>query len=62
MPKPVVVPPFSGTPEDLARALLRPKATDAAKGANLKKGQPASPPARQPASPPARQRKPKDLR
>ena len=52
MPKPVVVPPFSGTPEDLARALLRPKATDAAKGANLKKGQPASPPARQPASPP----------
>ena len=52
MPKPVVVPPFAGTPEDLARALLRPKATEAAKGANLKEGQPASPPARQPASPP----------
>ncbi len=46
---------------DDQRALLRPKETRPAKGAKLKEGQPASPPARQPASPPARRRKPKPL-
>ena len=40
--------------EDAVR-LLRPKETRPTKGAKLKEGQPASPPARQPASPPARQ-------
>ena len=37
---PVVVPPYDGTPEDLARELLRSKE----KGAKLEEGQPASPP------------------
>ena len=51
MPKPAVVPPFDGTPEDLARALLRDK-TQHPETDKLEEGQPASPPARQPASPP----------
>ena len=52
--RPVVVPPMNTSPEQLARAVLRqrPKAHGSGK---MKKGQPASPPARQPASPPARQ-------
>ena len=48
---PVVVPPRDET-RKTAGALLYPKETRPAKGAKLKEGQPASPPARQPASPP----------
>ena len=51
MPKPVIVPPFDGTPEDLARALLRDKTTKP-EDDRLKKGQPAGGPARRPAGPP----------
>ena len=42
MPKPVIVPPFDGTPEDLARALLRDKTTgpEAGPAARLKEAAP----------------------
>ena len=57
---PVVVPPMDTTPEELAQAVLRHKPARR-ESDKLKKGQPASPPARQPASPPARRRKSKPL-